>query len=157
MSRRIGLAADLAQMALGSPLFTGCSAENTVAEQVFNPAVHAPSAKDYIEGRNAKFRAGPYRGAIADYNKVLPIDPQLSAAYDDRSHAKDELGDQRGAPVLATINLYLLDSNTQRREGPAPTVLQVIKSRDRPHGRYGWTLSTPYRNCHKTYSNPVYC
>ena len=84
-------------MALGSPLVTGCSTENTVAEQVFNPAVHAPSANDYIESRNAKFQAGPYQGAIADYNKVLAIDPHLSAAYDDRIHTKDELGDQRGA------------------------------------------------------------
>ena len=79
MSRRtIAIAAALSVLALGSPLITANA--NPLARQYFNQGVE-------------KYDAGNYQGAIADWSKVIEIDPQNAIAYSNRGIAKYDLQD----------------------------------------------------------------
>ena len=83
MSRRTtAIAAALFVLALGSPLITGCT--NPLADNSFNSGVD-------------KYEQGDYQGAIADFTKVIEIDPQSADAYHNRGTAKDDLEDYQGA------------------------------------------------------------
>jgi serine/threonine-protein kinase len=46
---------------------------------------------------NIYFRRKDYRAAIADYDKVLQINPRYAPAYQNRAHARQEIGDFAGA------------------------------------------------------------
>ena len=83
MSRRTtAIAAALSVLALASPLITGCT--NPLADNSFNSGVE-------------KYEQGDYQGAIADFTKVIEIDPQSADAYHNRGTAKDDLEDYQGA------------------------------------------------------------
>ena len=55
------------------------------------------SADAYYCRAYAKHDLGDRQGAIADYNKVITINPQFFYAYNNRASAKLELGDNQGA------------------------------------------------------------
>ena len=82
--RTTAIAPALSVLALGSPLITGCT--NQLATQYFGQGVE-------------KYDAGNYQGAIADFAKVIEIDPQSPNAYYNRGNAKKDLGDYQGAIV----------------------------------------------------------
>ena len=57
-----------------------------------------PNAPMALFGRgNIYFRRKDYRAAIADYDKVLQINPRYAPAYQNRAHARQEIGDFAGA------------------------------------------------------------
>ena len=59
-----------------------------------------PSAPMALFGRgNVYFRRKDYRSALADYDKVLEINPRFAPAYQNRAHAREEIGDFAGAAV----------------------------------------------------------
>ena len=83
MRRRwTAIAAALSVLALGSPLFTGCS--DFAANIRFRSA-------------GLKFDRGNYLGAIDDYTKALEINPKYDLAYSNRGVARVKLGDTQGA------------------------------------------------------------
>lgn len=57
------------------------------------------SAPAYFYRGLAKADLGDGQGAIADFDKVLEIDPQVVVAYINRAIAKRKLGDNRGAII----------------------------------------------------------
>ena len=61
-------------------------------------AAHAQSADDYVDAGIEKGKSGDFKGAIADYNKAIEINPQFAIAYYNRGLAKGiGLGDDQGA------------------------------------------------------------
>ena len=76
------IAAALSVLALASPLITGCT--NPLADNSFSSGVD-------------KYEQGDYQGAIADYTKVIEINPQFASAYSIRGTSKYLLGDLKGA------------------------------------------------------------
>ncbi len=52
---------------------------------------------DYIQRGSSKDYEKDYRGAIADYNKAIQLDPNNAQAYINRGSSKDYLKDYRGA------------------------------------------------------------
>ena len=83
MSRRtIAIAAALSVLALGSPLLTGCT---------------NPLATQYFDQRVEKYEVSNYQAAIADYTKVIDINPRYSDVYYHRGTAKYFLYNYQGA------------------------------------------------------------
>jgi tetratricopeptide (TPR) repeat protein len=67
------------------------------------PQNTAPKADDYIALAGQKYGTGDYRGALADYNRAIQINPNLTDAYNYRGLLKEnKLQDVRGA--LADYN-----------------------------------------------------
>ena len=50
------------------------------------------SAETYFTWGNTKYDLGDYKGAIADYNSVIRLKPDLASAYLNRGNAKHQLG-----------------------------------------------------------------
>ena len=50
------------------------------------------SAETYLTWGNTKYDLGDYKGAIADYDIAIRINPDLASAYNNRGMAKDDLG-----------------------------------------------------------------
>jgi tetratricopeptide (TPR) repeat protein len=70
------------------------------------PANSAPKADDYYVSGNNKRDAGDFRGALADFNRAIAINPRYVSAYNNRGFLKTEqLGDPQGA--LADYNQAL--------------------------------------------------
>jgi len=59
--------------------------------------VYGQSAKEYYNRGRNKDRLHDYRGAMADYNKAIELNPNLALDYYGRGKAKSELHDYRGA------------------------------------------------------------
>jgi tetratricopeptide (TPR) repeat protein len=57
----------------------------------------SPVVDTYLERGNAKSKNGDWNGAVADFTRVLAIDPQSSVAYNDRGTARQSKGDLDGA------------------------------------------------------------
>lgn len=54
---------------------------------------HNPlSAEAYFIAGNEKSKLGDYKGAIADYNAAIQLNPDFARAYYNRGGAKDKLG-----------------------------------------------------------------
>jgi Flp pilus assembly protein TadD len=71
------------------------SAQTANVQQI----AQANTANDYLKQGNAKYQAGDKQGAIADFDRVIQLDPQSAEAYRKRGFIKAELGDKKGAIV----------------------------------------------------------
>jgi tetratricopeptide (TPR) repeat protein len=70
------------------------------------PANSAPKADDYYVSGNNKRDAGDFRGALADFNRAIAINPKYVGAYNNRGLLRSQqLGDPQGA--LADYNQAL--------------------------------------------------
>ena len=63
----------------------------------FSYASYSQTAKEYFNIAYDKAENGDYYGAIADYNKAIELDPNSAINYDNRSVAKELIGDLKGA------------------------------------------------------------
>src|SRR4030067_885672 len=61
-----------------------------------NDMVDKMDAEAYNNRGYAKHMSGDCKGAIADYDKVISINPKFAYAYYNRGAAKGELGDYKG-------------------------------------------------------------
>ena len=85
MSRRTAvIAAALSLIALGPSCITANAKPNSLTRQLYSSG-------------QAKQKQGDYKGAIADFTKVLEINPQDAKAYNERGIAKNGLKDYLGA------------------------------------------------------------
>ena len=87
---------------LGIPIntFLRLSAKSGVDVGVTPPpqkVATAPKADDFLLQATDKFNKNDYRGAIADYNQALKINPNLAQAYYNRGVVRDVLGDKQSA------------------------------------------------------------
>ncbi|MFL0733384.1 MAG: tetratricopeptide repeat protein, partial [Prochlorococcus sp.] len=83
MSRKTtAIATALSALVCGSPLLSGCAH--------FNKQIALTSGQE-------KYTSGDYQGAIADYDKVIEIDPKHATAYASRCAANMNLGNQQAA------------------------------------------------------------
>ena len=64
---------------------------------VLNLITFGQTAEDYFNKGNSKISLQDYRGAIADYNKCIQLNPDDAAAYNKRGNAKNHLQDKNGA------------------------------------------------------------
>ena len=60
-------------------------------------APSAPNLNLFLNRAAAKQQLKDYQGAIADYTKVLEIDPQYAEVYNERGVVKNEIKDYQGA------------------------------------------------------------
>src|SRR6266850_1021316 len=73
-------------------------------------SLHAQDAKTHFNDGLAKIESGDYRGAIADFDQGIQLDPNDAEAYTNRAFAKAMLEDYAGA--MADYNRGIaLDSN----------------------------------------------
>ncbi len=56
-----------------------------------------PTADDWYLSAGDKYIKGDYRGAIADFNQAIQLNPEFAFAYNDRGTAHYGLGNYRGA------------------------------------------------------------
>lgn len=69
----------------------GCTSP-TISTEQFN------EASEWASKANEKGRNGDYAGALADYNRAMALNPDLSASsYNNRAMCKISLGDKEGA------------------------------------------------------------
>jgi V8-like Glu-specific endopeptidase len=57
----------------------------------------APNADDFLIKGNEKASNKDYRGALADYNQAIKLDPNYADAYYGRGIVRSKLGDKQGA------------------------------------------------------------
>ncbi len=79
------------------------------------------TAKTYFQWGNAKYDLGNYKGAIADYNKSLQLDPNSDGTYYNRGIVKVKLGQYAAAIVDfdTTIRLKPDDAEAYNNRGLA--------------------------------------
>jgi len=58
---------------------------------------NSQTAKEYFDSGIIKQNNENYKGAIADYNKAIDINPKLVKVYNNRGNAKSDLKDYKGA------------------------------------------------------------
>ena len=69
----------------------------SVTPSLANSIAQSSNAEALLEQGNAKYAKKDYRGAIADYNKAIRLNPNYAKAYSDRGAVKYDLGDKQGA------------------------------------------------------------
>ncbi len=89
--RSTAFAAVLTALVSGTPLITGCTTQTSFGSGVDQ------SIETNLQDGEAKTQSGDDQGAIADFNKVLEINPQHAAAYYNRGNTKYKSGDLQGA------------------------------------------------------------
>ena len=70
---------------------------NSVTPSLANSIAQSSNAEAYNNRGLAKYELGDKKGAIADYNEAIRINPNFAKAYYNRGTAKYELGDKKGA------------------------------------------------------------
>jgi tetratricopeptide (TPR) repeat protein len=71
--------------------------------QTSNDIAQNQTAIQFNQAGGAKYQAGDYQGALADYNKAIELDPKLAMGYNNRAFLKNNrLKDYQGA--LADYN-----------------------------------------------------
>ena len=64
---------------------------------LFAQAASSETAEEYYDMGNVKHTSGDYKGAIADYDKAIELDPDLAVAYNNRAGSKANIGKYKGA------------------------------------------------------------
>ena len=68
---------------------------------------YSQTAEELISSGNSKEKLKDYNGAVADFTKVIEIDPQNKSAYRLRGYSKISLDDYRGAIADCTKALEI--------------------------------------------------
>ena len=97
--KRFILATALAIAAIEQPLLFGRGSNITTAKEIIptSSIAQGKTAKFYYKQGIEKIKLGDYRGAIADYNKAIELNPDDAAFYFNRGSATNKLGDYQGA------------------------------------------------------------
>jgi tetratricopeptide (TPR) repeat protein len=70
----------------------------TLALGIPSPSVSfAPKADDFFLQAEDKYKTGDWKGAIADLDQAIRLNPKLTGAYKNRGLVRSELGDNQGA------------------------------------------------------------
>ena len=64
---------------------------------ILTSAVAQTAAVDYLGRAIAKYKAGDFDGALADFNRAIVLHPKYAYAYNDRGNVKADKGDSDGA------------------------------------------------------------
>jgi tetratricopeptide (TPR) repeat protein len=80
----------------------------TLAFRTPSPSVSsAPKADDFFLQADEKFSRQDYKGAIADYDQAISLNPKYAEAYDRRGKGRYRLGDKQGAITDFTQTISL--------------------------------------------------
>ncbi|HZL71239.1 MAG TPA: protein kinase, partial [Planctomycetota bacterium] len=71
----------------------------------------APTMGDLLWLGTARHQTGDFQGAIADFNRVVEMDPAYEAAYDRRAFTRQAIGDLKGALADYTMCIQLLPNH----------------------------------------------
>ncbi len=86
----------------------------TISAQILSPvkqiALADNSESDYYKSGNSKYHLGDFKGAIADYDRAIKLEPSYYA-YQMRAGAKSDLGDKKGAIADYDMAISLLPEN----------------------------------------------
>jgi tetratricopeptide (TPR) repeat protein len=72
---------------------TGCL-QQSQANQPSNTDSPSVNVESLLKQGNSKFDSGDYRGAIANYDQAIKLNPGSATAYHDRGFARSSLGDK---------------------------------------------------------------
>ena len=114
------IAALVSLMPMGQSLVIGTGATLTSAALILSvpEKAKAETGDVYFDRAYDKAEKGDYYGAIADYTKVIEINPRNAAAYNNRGSAKSNLNDDYGAIADYTKAMRL----TQKMQLPITIV-----------------------------------
>ncbi len=86
------------------------------------------TSTDYFDRGDARLKEGGYKGAIADFDQVIRLQPDNAYAYRNRGFAKVILGQNQGAIADLKVALALAQS-TGRRDLAAETeeMIQIVE------------------------------
>lgn len=89
----------------------------------FSANLFGQTSEDWVKMGVKKANLEDYRGAIADFNKAIEIDPKDGDAYNNRGKAKFDLEDYRGAKVrkFFTVGTPILEYTWEKNEGLVAT------------------------------------
>jgi serine protease Do len=92
------------------------------------PIVPTPvelTADDWFLSAGEKYKKSDFRGAIADFDQALRIQPDYAAAYYNRGIARSALGDKQGA--IADLKTAARLFQQQGRPADAQRILELIQ------------------------------
>ncbi len=85
----------------------------------------APTGDEYYIQGGQKEIKGDLKGAIADYNKAIEVNPQYAQAYNDRGIARFKLGDKQGSIEDFSQALRIISIGTNARYNRAYAYWQL--------------------------------